>query len=155
MENQGSLNAITAMMRDKTPIELGCERKDEDRKGRLRGKRTRKARCCTPDLSRLPYQSITTFVLALFSTLLSCWIRTCFCEYLFRRLSLFLTFQSTWYMWAFTWSFDWITITPCDAVFFPPTSPALGIHCRHWVSLSLRLHKRPFLWCTVWLFSCL
>jgi hypothetical protein len=38
MENERSLNAITAMMRDKTTIELGCERKDEDRKGRLRGK---------------------------------------------------------------------------------------------------------------------
>lgn len=35
MENEGSINAIAAMMRDKTPIELGCGREDKDRKGRL------------------------------------------------------------------------------------------------------------------------
>lgn len=99
MVNEGSINATAAVMRGTTPIELGCGRKDKDRKGRLRGKRTRKARSYTLGLPRLPYLSITTFVLALFFISLLLLNLNMFGEYLFSfTFFLSLTFKSTWPM---------------------------------------------------------
>lgn len=85
MGDEGSINATAAMMRDKTPMKLGCGRKDKDRIACLGRKRTRKARSYALGLSQLPYLSTTIFGLALFS-LFSCqqgWLISLFTDFRF------------------------------------------------------------------------